>query len=198
MSCVNKADKKYKVLEQYWGDIMADGIVRSYTKFLNSPTFQFPSVSQSIDYMKNKVKDRLKAAAYYFNNEPNITEDGAKKVLTGIIHRFNDDFYVTKGYREGLLITALAKKEIEKPNIEFLTKLGELFPGMITLKPTFNGTKVEFNFETVKRTAKIPMVNTQLVLDFSESYPNLDWMDNNSRNALINSIDKGEIESTCK
>lgn len=177
---------------------MAEGIVKSYTQFSNSPIDVFPSVSQSIDYIKNKVKDRLKAAAYYFNNEPNLTEEGVRKVLTGIIHRFNDDFYVTKGYREGLLIKEIAKREIEKPNIDFLNNLSKSFPGLITLKQTANGTKVEFDFESVKKTSNIPVINEQLVLNFSESYPNLDWMDNNSRKALINSVDKGQIESTCK
>jgi hypothetical protein len=196
--CVNKTDKRYKILEYYWEDTMAEAIVESYTKYLRASEFEYPTVRQSIDYIRNKVKDKHKVAAYYFNNEPKLTEEGARKVLTGIIHRLNDDFYVNKGYREGLLMSNMAKKEVEGPNIAFMNKLSQSFPGMISLIPTRNGTKVEFNFETVKKVNNIPLVNEQLVLDFSKSYPNLDWMDTISRNALINAIDKGEIESTCK
>lgn len=197
--CVDKSNKAYKLLSIYWGDTMAEGIVKSYTeKYLQQEEYYYPKVSESIDYIKNKVKDRIKAASYYFNNEPNLTEEGARKVLVGIIHRFNDDFYVTKGYQEGLLIKEVAKREIERPNIEFLNKLSNSFPGLITLKPTQNGTKVIFDFESIKKVTPITTVNTQLSINFTEDYPNLEWMDSNSRKALINAIDKGQIESTCK
>ena len=109
--------------------------------------------------------------------------------------KFNDDFYITKGYNEGLLIKKIAQKEIEEPNKQFMQKLSNSFPQMITLKPTQNGTKVIFNFDSIKKQTNI--TTNQLNIDFKESYPNLTWMDKNSQSALINAIDKGEIDSTC-
>jgi hypothetical protein len=204
MACINENSKEFKLLKTYWGYHMAKGMIKSYTKMyrtsqtLAEDVFLYPTVTQSIQHLKNNVADRIGAARYYFDHDI-ATEKGAKRVLQGIIHNYKGEPYVNKGYTEGLLGKKIAQKEVETPNKAFLEALGRSYPGLITLKPTQNGTKVLFDFDVLTpMTEPVATPSVQLTIDFTESYPDYGWMSEESQAAIINAIDNNEIDSTCK
>jgi len=141
MACINKSDKKYKALQERYGDTLAASYVRGnvLNKKLSSPEdFYIPTIKELSDYFKNVRKPlKVKEMQDALRLNPLLETEAIKSILKRVINKHNGALFVTrKGSSEtSAIFEELVLKEVFEPNLEIMTELEEQYPNIFKLIP---------------------------------------------------------------
>lgn len=141
MACINKSDKKYKALQERYGDTLAASYVRGnvLNKRLSSPEdFYIPTIEELSDYFKNVRKPlKVKEVQDALRLNPLLETEAIKSILKRVIHKHKGALYITrKGSSEtSAIFEELVLKEVFEPNLEIMTELAEQYPDIFNLVP---------------------------------------------------------------
>ena len=141
MACINKSDKKYKALQERYGDTLAASYVRGnvLNKKLSSPEdFYIPTIEELSDYFKNVRKPlKVKEMQDALTLNPLLEIEAIKSILKRVINKRNGALFVTKiGTSEtSAVFRDLVLKEVFEPNLEIMTELAEQYPDIFELIP---------------------------------------------------------------
>ena len=141
MACINKSDKKYKALQERYGDTLAASYVRGnvLNKKLSSPEdFYIPTIKELSDYFKNVRKPlKVKEMQDALRLNPLLETEAIKSILKRVINKHNGALFVTrKGSSEtSAIFEELVLKEVFEPNLEIMTELEKQYPNIFKLIP---------------------------------------------------------------
>mgnify|MGYP003112022331 FL=1 len=141
MACINKSDKKYKALQERYGDTLAASYVRGnvLNKKLSSPEdFYIPTIKELSDYFKNVRKPlKVKEMQDALTLNPLLETEAIKSILKRVINKRNGALFVNKiGTSEtSAVFRDLVLKEVFEPNLEIMTELAEQYPDIFELIP---------------------------------------------------------------
>jgi len=141
MACINKSDKKYKALQERYGDTLAASYVRGnvLNKKLSSPEdFYIPTIDELSNYFR-KVRKPLKVKEMQdaLRLNPLLETEAIKSILKRVIHKHDGALWVTrKGSSEtSAIYEELVLKEVFEPNLAIMTELAEQYPDIFNLIP---------------------------------------------------------------
>lgn len=141
MACINKSDKKYKALQERYGDTLAASYVRGnvLNKKLSSPEdFYIPTIEELSNYFKDVRKPlKVKEVQDALRLNPLLETEAIKSILKRVIHKHKGALYITrKGSSEtSAIFEELVLKEIFEPNLQIMTELAEQYPDIFNLVP---------------------------------------------------------------
>jgi len=147
MSCINKADKAYKSLQDVYGDTLAEAFVRGYPTNKGrseDTTFDIPTrneVKEWLTEQKNNIPRYIKRA---MELNPYMSEAAFKSMLKGVINKFDDAYFVTTGwlFSGSSAISAEVAETVYKPNLRVMEALSKLYPDIFNLRSTNNANRV--------------------------------------------------------
>jgi len=143
MSCINKASKEYKALQNVYGDALSEAFVRGYP--LNKGrsqdmTFEIPSTVEVKDWLtdeKNRIPAMVKKS---LTINPYLSENAIKSLLKGVVSKYNDVYFITTGwlFSGSIAFGSEVFKTIYRPNKAVMQNLQKAYPDIFTLKETNN------------------------------------------------------------
>lgn len=219
MSCVNKGLPLFRNLARWAGTKVAEDGVIAYTKFRKGDTIDYiyPTIAEYSTYMQVKANNQAKQVVELINNGATLKEVLDK--LTGIIHKYEPVFNKTGRYTitKGIEFDKEEKKAYNtrklQVNVEAMKNLESAFPEIFTVTKDFaNNYSVSIDLPTANVGNNINQLgeNTfevsgeiyptyeDALNSFKEDYNNLDWLNKDQQITLLQTINKGSIDSTCK
>jgi hypothetical protein len=141
ISCVNKNDKNFKVLEKEYGAGLAEVFVRSYSKrvkLLPDGEFYIPTKKEFLDWYMSDKKTIESKINYILSENPRLSEKTIKQLLKGVIHTLGDTNFITSGFtnRGSLAITSEQLKTVFTPNYEMMKRLASNHPDIFEIVNT--------------------------------------------------------------
>ena len=176
MGCINKSDKKYKKLEERYGDFQADVLVRSHPKNRYAQAddiFYIPTLSEANKKVKNKMpRQALTNIENALKQNPFLSEKGIASYLIGYINKLDDagTYLITRGRSDGLLQRTISDAEVYKPNLDLMRYLEKKYPEIFTLVETRNDLtykviitpKLETTEDAVEEKGTLPSIQSSL------------------------------------
>jgi hypothetical protein len=143
MSCINKASREYRALQDIYGDNLAEAFVRGYP--LNKGKsrdmeFDIPNNVQIKAWLTEQKENIPKYMKRAMEHNPYMSETAIKSLLKGVVSKFNDKYFVTTGWLFGgsSVMGAEVFETIYQPNIGVMEKLQEMYPDIFNLRNTGN------------------------------------------------------------
>jgi len=143
MSCINKADKAYKALQNVYGDALAEAFVRAHpfnkgkSEDMN---FDIPSKKEVKDWLTEQKQNIPKNIKRALELNPYLSETALKSMLKGVVSTFKDRTFITTGWLFSGS-SALGQEVFEtiyKPNMAVMNNLADNYPDIFRLIPTKN------------------------------------------------------------
>jgi len=171
MSCINKADKAYKSLQNVYGDTLAEAFVRGYPTNKGrseDTTFDIPSRTEVKDWLTEQKKNIPKYLKRAMEINPYMSETAIKSMLKGVISKYEDAYFVTTGwlFSGATAMNAEVLETIYKPNIRIMEAMHELYPDIFTLRGTKNSNRV-----IVEITPRVKPLGDEVAEDLEEEIP---------------------------
>lgn len=171
MSCINKADKAYKSLQNVYGDTLAEAFVRGYPTNKGrseDTTFDIPSRTEVKEWLTEQKKNIPKYLKRAMEINPYMSETAIKSMLKGVISKYEDAYFVTTGwlFSGSTVMNAEVLETIYKPNIRIMEAMHELYPDIFTLR----GTKTT-NRVLVEITPRVKPLADDVAEDLEEEIP---------------------------
>jgi hypothetical protein len=171
MSCINKADKAYKSLQNVYGDTLAEAFVRGYPTNKGrseDTTFDIPSRTEVKEWLTEQKKNIPKYLKRAMEINPYMSETAIKSMLKGVISKYEDAYFVTTGwlFSGSTVMNAEVLETIYKPNIRIMEAMHELYPDIFTLR----GTKTT-NRVLVEITPRVKPLADETAEDLEEELP---------------------------
>ena len=144
MGCINKSDKKYKKLEERYGDFLADVHIRSHPKnrFREADeNFYIPNLNEVNKKVKSEVpRQALNKLEIALKQNPSLSEKGIASYLIGIINKSDDEvsYLVSRGRSDGILQRTISDTEVYGPNLELMEFLTKKYPELFSIEETRN------------------------------------------------------------
>jgi hypothetical protein len=147
MSCINKADKAYKSLQNVYGDALTEAFVRGYPTNKGrseDSTFDIPTRNEVKDWLTEQKKNIPKFIKRAMELNPYMSETAIKSMLKGVITKYEDAYFVTTGwlFSGSSVISTEVLDTIYKPNIQVMESLHEMYPDIFTLRGTKTTNRV--------------------------------------------------------
>lgn len=137
MSCVNKSDKNYIRLAERYGDNIAESIVRAISKTKGLvEEFHIPSIFEAKNFLKTVNSNKLQKIKRGLKSNPYLTEKGIVDYLQGVIAKFENEYFVVKGFSYGITSKEAATKEIFEPNLEIVKTIALEYPDIFKIQET--------------------------------------------------------------
>lgn len=159
MSCINKNLREWKVLDNRYGDFMAELLVRSHPRnqYLNeeSDDFYIPTLTQAIDKLRSEVPAAAKRKIRnQLDINPYTEVEALAAYLTGFIHKDNvkygSEYVINVGNKNG---NKFAKKDIYNPAVKLINELKAEYPNIFKTERTYDGNTFKV-FITPKKQPK--------------------------------------------
>ena len=171
MSCINKADKAYKSLQNVYGDALTEAFVRGYPTNKGrseDSTFDIPTRNEVKNWLTEQKKNIPKFIKRAMELNPYMSETAIKSMLKGVISKYEDTYFVTTGwlFSGSSVISTEVLDTIYKPNIQVMESLHEMYPDIFTLR----GTKTT-NRVLVEITPRNKPLTDNTVEDLEEEEP---------------------------
>jgi hypothetical protein len=171
MSCINKADKAYKSLQNVYGDALTEAFVRGYPTNKGrseDSTFDIPTRNEVKNWLTEQKKNIPKFIKRAMELNPYMSETAIKSMLKGVISKYEDSYFVTTGwlFSGSSVISTEVLDTIYKPNIQVMESLHEMYPDIFTLR----GTKTT-NRVLVEITPRNKPLTDNTVEDLEEEEP---------------------------
>jgi hypothetical protein len=220
MSCVNKGLPLFRSLALWAGTKVAEDGVIAYTKFRtgkDSINYVYPTITEYSKYMQVKANNQAKQVAELINNGTTLQE--VLDNLVGIIHKYEPVFNKTGKYTitRGIEFDKEEKKAYNtrklQVNVDTMKNLESAFPEVFTVTKDFaNNYSVEIDLPVTtvgnsinqlgenqfEVAGEIYPTYEDALNSFKEDYNNLDWLNKDQQITLLQTINKGSIDSTCK
>jgi hypothetical protein len=147
MSCINKADKAYKSLQNVYGDALTEAFVRGYPTNKGrseDSTFDIPTRNEVKDWLTEQKKNIPKFIKRAMELNPYMSETAIKSMLKGVITKYEDAYFVTTGwlFSGSSVISGEVLETIYKPNIQVMESLHDMYPDIFTLRGTKTTNRV--------------------------------------------------------
>ena len=137
MSCVNKSNKDYIRLAERYGDTIAESIVRTISKTKGLvEEFHIPSILEAKKFLKTANSNKLQKIKKGLKANPYLTEKGIVDYLQGVVSKFENQYYVVKGFSYGITSKEAAAKEIFEPNLEIVKTIASEYPDIFKIQET--------------------------------------------------------------
>lgn len=138
MVCINKSYPKFKNLSKIYGETLAEKLVIGYTKHINgsiTDEYVYPTNLEIKSWLKKERDNGISHLTLALSMDPNIKEAGILSFLLGVVHKKDNELYITKGYvnSSSLMERAAAKKLVLEPNVKAVKELEEWFPDVVTV-----------------------------------------------------------------
>ena len=141
MSCINKADKAYKSLQNVYGDTLAEAFVRGYPTNKGRSedmTYDIPSRVEVKKWLTDQKENIPKYIKRAMELNPYMSETAIKSMLKGVMGKYDDAYFVTTGWLYGgsVAISTEILETIYKPNLKVMQTLSKMYPDIFTLSDT--------------------------------------------------------------
>ena len=143
MSCINKADKAYKALQNVYGDALAEAFVRAHP--LNKGksedmTFDIPTKKEVKDWLTEQKQNIPRNIKRALELNPYLSETALKSMLKGVVSTFKDRTFITTGwlFSGSSTLGEEVFETIYKPNMDVMNNLADNYPDIFRLIPTKN------------------------------------------------------------
>ena len=150
-NCVNKSHPNFKTLSKLYGEELAEGFVRVYSKQKKAleGDFFYPSVKEFKDWLISEKKDKYKVVDYALSINPSLSKEAILGLLKGVVNKYNGAIFITKGWTTtgSLIGTAEQIETVFKPNLRIIRDLASKYPTIFRIKDTksFTTKIVEIN-----------------------------------------------------
>lgn len=138
MSCINKADKGYKVLANVYGDALAEAFVRSYpgNKPGENVEFYIPTKTEIQGWIKDIKTNKFKTITESFAINPYMSVDSIMSISQGVLHRLNGEIYVTNNNINNLGIYNKNPEaaHILNENLKIVNNLANRYPDIFYVR----------------------------------------------------------------
>lgn len=131
MACINRNLPGYKELQSYFGDSLANSLIRSND-------MNIPTVEDAIEMIKGNKVLQFKKAINYLRTTTSASVTDLLNALNNIVQRKGDVMYVNKGTRLTERPPVGAKSHVEEANVAFLKKINESFGNIFTITRYFD------------------------------------------------------------
>lgn len=134
MACINKSLPSFKKLENVYGTVFAETLVRANTP-INQEDFDIPNLKEA-KAMVEKFKNDSKESALEALRSGVVNGEILRAKLKGIVSKqFKGSYYVIKGTKDqnSAIDEKLARKEILEPNLKVLNEILEQYPGIFDI-----------------------------------------------------------------
>lgn len=133
MSCINKSHPDYKELKGYFGESLANSLIRANKMII-------PSIPDGIRMIQGSKVLQFKKALNYLRSTTSASVEDLLAAMPRIIQRKGNTVYVTKGVRLSERPTAGAKITVEDANVAFLNNVNKEFGSIFTLEKDYGLT----------------------------------------------------------
>lgn len=141
MGCINTNTPGFKKIADVYGKSLAERFVRGYSKNVKGLTddFYYPNLTEIKDWLtvdKSRIVNNVSVA---LEENPQLSAEGIKGLLSGVIHSFNDTLFITTGPTVSpLLIRPEVRDTIFNPHVKIIRELADRFPQIISIRETNN------------------------------------------------------------
>jgi hypothetical protein len=139
MSCINKSLPGYKKIASIFNEDLAEKIIRGYSKNVKKlkDDFYYPTLPEIKKWVTGDKLAVYNTVVDALTVNPFLSEQGIRSFLSGVVTKYNDAFFITKGnLNESLTLKQEYIETIFKPNYDIMKRLEERFPDIFKIKDT--------------------------------------------------------------
>ena len=135
--CINISNPNFIELEEFFGTTVATAIVKDYSEKAKGllDDYYYPSLKELKKWMEVNNKDKTKLLRFSMRNNPNLSENTIYKLLKGVVHKYNNKIYITRGFTNSKSSVHNYEqiKTTFEPNLRIVRDLENKFPDRIRI-----------------------------------------------------------------
>jgi hypothetical protein len=174
MSCINKANPKYKTLSDVFGETITESMVRNYPVNIGKEDLYIPTINELKKWLNTSKRKAFNNVTRAFELNPYISKSAIKFFLKGIINEKDGTLFITKGFTTtgSAVLNYEAIQTVFNPNYAIVKALADKYPSVFKIKDTRDKyTKVvEIKPETPALFSKESKKRGQQDLTIKEKY----------------------------